>query len=44
MTDEGTPDVQTSNDEGVDKGLLIQGAIVGGIVLLVLMAAFFGAF
>ena len=35
---------ESESTEDLDKGLLIQGAVVGGIVLIVLIAALMGAF
>ena len=41
----GPPSAPESGSiEDLDKGLLIQGAVVGGIVLIVLIAALMGAF
>jgi len=39
-----SPSTGAAEHKDTDKGLLIQGAVVGGIVLLVLIAALFGAF
>ena len=41
-TDERTPGPETQSEEDISKNLLMQVKIVGGIVLLVLLAVFFG--
>ena len=41
-TDERTPDAETQIEDDISKNLLMQVKIVGGIVLLVLLAVFFG--
>ncbi len=46
MTPDETPlaeESQSAPEEGPDKGLLITGAAVGAVVLVVLLAVFFGA-
>ncbi len=46
MVPDETPPAEESRsipEEGPDKGLLITGAIVGAVVLVVLLAVFFGA-
>jgi hypothetical protein len=40
-TDERTPDAETQIEDDISKNLLMQVKIVGGIVLLVLLAVFF---
>ena len=40
--DERTPDPELQSEEDISKNLLMQVKIVGGIVLLVLLAVFFG--
>ena len=41
-TDERTPGAETQSEDDISKNLLMQVKIVGGIVLLVLLAVFFG--
>ena len=41
-TDERTPGTEIQSEEDISKNLLMQVKIVGGIVLLVLLAVFFG--
>ena len=41
-TDERTPGLEIQSEEEISKNLLMQVKIVGGIVLLVLLAVFFG--
>ena len=41
-TDERTPGPEIQSEEDISKNLLMQVKIVGGIVLLVLLAVFFG--
>ena len=41
-TDERTPSPEIQSEEDISKNLLMQVKIVGGIVLLVLLAVFFG--
>ena len=41
-TDERTPGPEIQREEDISKNLLMQVKIVGGIVLLVLLAVFFG--
>ena len=41
-TDERTPGPELQSEEDISKNLLMQVKIVGGIVLLVLLAVFFG--
>ena len=41
-TDERTPDAETQSEEDISRNLLMQVKIVGGIVLLILLAVFFG--
>ena len=43
MMDEGTPDAPADDEDSVGKGLKLQLFIIGGIVLLVVVAVFFGA-
>ena len=43
-TDERTPGAEAPDEDDVGKNLLRQLGIVGGIVFLVMIAAFFGAF
>ena len=43
MTDEGTPDAPSDDEESIGKGLKLQLIVVGGIVFLVLAAVFLGA-
>ena len=39
--DPAPPDLDAPEDEGMNKTLLVQGAILGGIVVLLLIASFF---
>ena len=41
-TDERTPGPETQSEEEISKNLLMQVKIVGGIVLLIMLAVFFG--
>ena len=41
-TDERTPGAETQSEEDISKNLLMQVKIVGGIVLLIMLAVFFG--
>ena len=38
------PGPGSDSAEDIDKRLFVQGAVIGGIVLIVLIAAFMGAF
>ena len=41
-TDKRTPGAEIQSEEDISKNLLMQVKVVGGIVLLVLLAVFFG--
>ena len=41
-TDERTPGAETQSEDDISKNLLMQVKIVGGIVLLIMLAVFFG--
>ena len=41
-TDERTPGPEIQSEEEISKNLLMQVKIVGGIVLLIMLAVFFG--